>query len=198
VAVRSSSEGPELIPELDALRRRFILARDVASSLVEDLSDEQFNQRPGESQWSVCECFDHLVKTGDLLGHAIDEAIERAHRSGRYSKGPFRYGWFESWFTRNASASPRARRRKVKTFKLYTPRAQRPAAELLSEFRALQTNLVERVEAANGIDLARVKVRSPALRPLRMSLGQWLEMLAGHQERHFEQAREARALVLGG
>jgi hypothetical protein len=63
------------------------------------------------------------------------------------------------------------------------------------EFDALQVNMVERVEASNGIDLAKVKFRSPALHVVRMSLGMWLEMVAGHQERHFRQAEEALATV---
>jgi hypothetical protein len=181
-------QRPDLIPELDALRERILLAREVASRLVDGLSDEQFNWRPAPDRWSICEILGHLIAVGDRLGDAIDDALERAHRAGHLSRGPFRYGWFEKWFTRTATDV--ARRRKVKTSKLYEPRPGRPASEVLSEFRALQASMVERMEAANGIDLARVKVRSPALRAVRMSLGMWLEMVAGHQERHFRQAEK--------
>lgn len=192
---KTTAQRPELIPELDALRERVFRARDEASRIVGQLDDETFNRSPAPGRWSACENFDHLITVGDRLGEAIDEALERAHRNGQLSRGPFRYGWIESWFTRNATDPTRSR--KVKTFKLYEPRTGRPAAEVLSEFLALQTNLVERIEAASGIDLARVKVRSPALRLVRMSLGKWLELVVGHQERHLRQAEEALAAQAG-
>lgn len=189
---------PELIPELDAIRARFIDARDVATRLIGDLDDDTFNTRPGADRWSVGEIFEHLVVLGERMGPEIDAAIERAHREGKLSKGPFRYGWFERWFTRASSGDPKARRRRVKTPALYRPRPGRAVEAVRREFDALQVNMIERVEAANGIDLAKVKIASPAFRLLRMSLGKWLEMLAGHQERHFRQAEEALAVIRGG
>lgn len=186
-----------LIPQLDALRARFVDARRIAERMIGDLDDETFNTRPEPDRWSVGENFEHLVVVGDRLGPAIDEAIERGHREGKFSKGPFRYGWLERRFTRSVSGTAKARRRRVQAPGLYRPRAGRPVAAVQREFDALQVNMIERVEASNGIDLAQVKFRSPAFRLLRMSLGMWLEMTAGHQERHFRQAEEVLATIRG-
>jgi hypothetical protein len=67
----------------------------------------------------------------------------------------------------------------------------------LSEaFDRLQSEFIERLERANGLDLARIKVPSAAGGIgvfMRLSLGQWFALLANHQDRHIAQAWETRA-----
>lgn len=53
------------------------------------------------------------------------------------------------------------------------------------------------LRSADGLDLARIKVTSPVTRLLRLSLGQWLAGLAGHQRRHLWQARQVKTELLG-
>jgi len=187
---------PELIPELEDIRDRLIASRATATSVVEGLSDEEFNRQPEPGAWSVCECLDHLNRVGGKLVEAFDEGLERAHREGLYGRGRNRYGFLERWFAREASAVSPPRHKRVRTFQVYEPRAGQSVVNVLADYHILQTNLVERVEAANGIDIARLKIRSPATRWVRLSLGQWLQLVAGHQERHLEQAWQARRRAL--
>lgn len=189
---------PEIIPELDGIRARIIASMDAARTVAEGLSDAQFNRRPGADEWSVCECLGHLVLVGEKLCVAFDTAIEKAHRDGKLGRGPFRYGPLESWFARAASQTQPSARKRFRTFKLYEPRHEQSAVNVLSAYNTLQRNLVERVEAASGLDLARIKITSPATRWVRLSLGQWLVMVAGHQERHLAQATRARARIQAG
>jgi hypothetical protein len=172
-------------------------AAPAARAIAGGLSDEQCNERPAAGRWSIAECVDHLNVVGDKAIRAIDPAIERAHREGRYASGPFRYGRLGARFVRSASGEPRARRRRYRTFSVYAPRRVLAIERVLADFKTLQDNLAERVEAAGGLDLARIKVTSPATRWVRLSLGLWLEMLAGHQERHLAQARDVREQIFG-
>jgi len=188
---------PELIPELEDIRSRLIASRSTATSVVEGLSDEEFDRRPGPGEWSVCECIDHLNVVGTRLCAAFDKGLERAHREGLFARGRNRYGLLERWFARAASKVAPPRHERVRTFKVYEPRGNQSAANVLAAYHTLQDNLVERVEAANGIDLARLKFRSPASRWVRMSMGQWLQLVAGHQERRLDQAWRARRRVEG-
>jgi hypothetical protein len=196
--VSDRPDGGDLSPELRALRLRMFAAAAAAETIVVGLSDEQCNRRPAPGRWSIAECIDHLNVVGDKLIRAIDPAIERAHREGRYARGPFRYGRLGAWFVRSTSGEPRARRRRYRTFSVYEPRRVLAIDRVLADFKTLQENLAERAEACDGLDLARIKVTSPATRWVRMSLGLWLEMVAGHQERHLAQAREVREQLFGG
>ena len=188
---------PDIIPELDEIRRRIFEARVECEKLVDGIGDEQFNAAPGENRWSMCQCIDHLVVTGDKLLERIDSAIEKAHRDGRYGRGPFRYGAVGEWITRSFTLEGLKSGRKLPVPGAYRPNAGRAVENVLSEFQVLQDNLVERVEASSGLDLVRVRITSPANRLIRLSLGQWLRGIAGHQERHFDQAWRARQDVLG-
>jgi len=195
---RDPDQMPELIPELEDIRSRLIASRATAASVAEGLSDDEFNRRPDPESWSVCECLDHLNVVGARLCEAFDAGLERAHREGLFARGHYRYGFLERWFARASSEVSPPRRKRVRTLRVYEPRGGQSVANVLANYHNLQTNLVERVEAANGIDIARLKIRSPATRWVRLSLGQWLQLVAGHQERHLEQAWQARRRTSGG
>jgi hypothetical protein len=186
---------PPLIPRLESIRARVMASRESAAAVCDGLSDDAFNRRPAPDEWSVRECLDHLVVVGEKLCEAIDVAIERAHREGRLSRGGYRIGRIEGWFVARASETDPSPRSRLRTFRLYEPSGAESVTNVLRAYTALQNNLVERIEAANGLDLGGIKITSPATRWVRMSLGAWLEMIAGHQERHLAQARRARARI---
>lgn len=179
-----------LIDELDRYRRQFEGAREEFRKLVEGLSDEQFNWRPGEESWSMAECIDHLVMVGTIMNRSIDEGIQKAEERGLKSDGPFKYGALGNWFVRAVSGSEEGRKRKFKAPKTYTPTSEHSISRLDAAFNEMQDAFVVRVQRANGLDLARVKITSPITRLIRLSLGQWFALLAGHQERHLLQARD--------
>lgn len=182
-----------LIPELDRYHTQFEAARETYRSLTGDLTDDQFNWRPGEERWSVAECIDHLVMLGTLMNKNIDLGIAQAEERDLRSDGPFKYGALGNIFVRAAGSSEKARKRKLKAPRIYTPTSNHTLSRLTAAFDELQLEFLTRVQRANGLDLARVKVPSPATRLIRLSLGQWFALLAGHQERHLAQAQEVRA-----
>ncbi len=77
-----------------------------------------------------------------------------------------------------------------------SPVGARPSPDdLLLDFLLLQDHLQGLMEKADGVDLARIKITSAASRWLRLRLGQWFALLAGHQERHLAQAERVRERV---
>ena len=187
-----------LIAELEGYRSQFNSAREEFRNLVEGLNDEQFNWRPAENAWSMAECIDHLVMIGTIMGRNIDEALEKAEARGLRSDGPFKYGAIGNWFVRAVSGSDEGRRRKFKAPATYTPTSNHTISRLDAAFNEVQDRFVERVERSNGVDLARVKMPSPISRFIRLSLGQWLALLGGHQERHLLQAKDVRDKMPAG
>ena len=156
------------------------------------MSDEQFNWRPEEDHWSIAECIDHLVTVGTIMNKNIDQGMDQAEARGLKSEGPFKYGALGNWFVRAVGSGEKARRRKMKAPRIYTPTSNHTLSRLNAAFDELQVEFLARVQRANGLDLARVKIPSPVTRLIRLSLGQWFALLAGHQERHLAQAREVR------
>ncbi len=183
-----------MIPELDLRVREFEEARHELHGLVAGIDDGVFNQRPDERRWSMAECVDHLLVVGWKMVPRLDAALIDARARGWHANGPFRYGTLGNWFVRQSGADQLPPKRKVKTPRLYAPRQQaaRRIPQALEEFTNLQDKLSSLAASANGVDLARIKIASPVTRLLRLSLGQWLALLAGHQKRHLWQAARVK------
>ena len=179
-----------LTPEIDDFRRQFERVAIDADALVSPLTDVQFNWRPAPGNWSVAECLEHLNTTARLYLPSLDEGVADAIRRGLYAEGPFAYNWIGRLFVRATEPPARFRMRAPRAFH---PAAARPRHEILAAFRAYQVQFVDRLRQANGLDLARARVSSPASRWIRLPLGSAFAVMAAHQRRHLSQAQRVTA-----
>jgi len=176
--------------EVEQFRRDFEQISQNADALVDPLTDEQFLWQPNPGSWSIALCVEHLNTTARLYLPQLDEAIAIAIRRGMYGEGPFSYNVFGRFFT--AAMEPPARF-KVSAPRAFHPPLVRPRAEVTAAFRAYQVQFVDRLRQANGLDLARAKVRSPGYSWLRFSLGSGFALMLAHERRHLWQARNVAA-----
>ena len=188
-----------MIPELERRVSEFEDARHELHDLVSGIDDRLFNRRPDKRRWSMAECVDHLLVVGWKMAPRLDAALIDARARGWHAEGPFRYGGLGDWFVRQSGADELPPKRALKTPRLYTPRQQAEwrIPQALEEFTNLQDKLTSLAASADGLDLARIKIASPVTRLLRLSYGQWLALLSGHQKRHLWQAAQAKTVVSG-
>jgi hypothetical protein len=175
-----------LTPEIDDFRRQFDLLADEADAIVAPLSDRQFTWQPSPDRWSVAHCLDHLNVTARLYLPALDEGIADAIRQGLYGEGPFTYGWMARLFAGMLEPPPRIRMKAPATFQ---PPPGRTRHEIMAAFRAYKVQYIDRLRQANGLDLSRARVRSPAASWIRMPLGSGFAVVSAHERRHLWQAR---------
>jgi hypothetical protein len=175
-----------LTPEIDDFRRQFEKLSSEADALVAPLTDAQFHWKPAPTSWSVAQCIEHLNVTARLYLPFLDEAIANAIRRGLYGPGPFRYHWIGRLFVFSLEPPPRFRTKAPGAFQ---PAANRPRAEIMAGFRAYQVQYIDRLRQANGIDLARARVRSPSPYWLRIPLGSAFALTIAHERRHLWQAK---------
>ena len=186
-----TAEQP-LVPELEGYRAGFRWAKGEIRNLTASVDPAVYNARPAEKAWSAAECVEHLSATARGIIPALDAGVARARENAWLDSGPFEYGRFEKWFARQSGGDLLPPKRRFKTPKLYhPPHRTYDMEEAVEEFLALQDRYMETLQLASGVDLARVKVASPAMSLLKLSLGQWLNSMEGHQRRHLWQAREA-------
>jgi hypothetical protein len=179
-----------LAPELDAFRIGFEQLAEEADALTATMSNDQFNWRPPSGGWSVAQCIDHLNVTARVYLPKLDEGIAEAIRRGLYGGGPFQYNWLGRLMVGSVAPPPRFR---VKAPKDFQPAPARPRQETLAAFRAYQVQFIDRLRQANGLDLARARVQSPAASFLRIPLGSAFAMMVAHERRHLLQARNVIA-----
>ena len=178
-----------LQPQLQDWIEQFEGIKKEGLALAAGLSPVQFNWHPEPGRWSIAECLDHLNVIGFQLLPLMDEAIDGARRRGLTGSAPFDLGIVGRWFSQ--SQEPPVKK-KFKTMKLYVPPPDRPYEEIVPAFGKLQDDLVRCIERADGLNLERIKISSPAAKIFRMNLAGWFAGTASHERRHLWQAQNVR------
>jgi hypothetical protein len=173
------NRSAELIPELQKYYSQVEEIKRDTEDLARGLSEAQFNWRPGAEKWSIGECLEHLNITARLYWPIIAEAITNARVNGWFSPGPYKRPWLGSLLISLAEPPPKMR------FK--APRRFRPPADM-----AFQDRLLDLIRDANGVDLGRPKIHSPATKLIKITLGQSFGLITAHERRHLWQARQVR------
>jgi len=179
----------ELVAELSECYRQIEEIKHDAEDLITGLSEIQFNWRPAPSRWSIGECLEHLNVTARLYWPIVTEAIMHSRSTGVMSPGPFKHGWFGNVFVRSAEPPVKSRYKSPRKFR---PLADQPISRVWPQFITFQDRMLEMLQEANGVDLARTKVQSPALKLLKLTLGQAFRLITAHERRHLWQAREVK------
>jgi hypothetical protein len=178
-----------LSAQIEKLRADFEAIRADADSLVSGLSDAQLQWQPKPGTWSIVQCLAHLNSIdGQDLPNLYRE-ITLGRKANLTAAGPFRWNWFERWFI--ATVEPPFRL-KVPAPKKYLPTTIFNVRETILEFQRIQHDLFYLAAEADGLDLKKIKVVSPAASWLKMSLGARLDLIAAHDRRHLWQARKVR------
>ncbi len=178
------------------LKAPYVEARDRLLALVDGLPDDVFNAKPSAKSWSAAECVVHL---NTIAKRSLPEMEGGAARRGPRGEGPFRYGWVGRRFI--AAVTPGAR--PVPTAPSMKPPRARGLRSGIDRERALSRFVSDTdrflavVDAADGLDLARVKVREPFLPLVTLPLGVFIEALGQHSLRHVLQAERAVADARG-
>jgi hypothetical protein len=176
-----------LVEDLMNCRGGFQAIRADAAELLNQLSEVQFFWQPEPGSWSIGHCIDHLIVTGRDSLTNIRRAIELARLKNLLSPGPFRYSIIDKWLVRQMEPPPRF---KMKAPAAYLPKMDKDFAGTAADFFQLQDVFIDCLEAANGINLSRVKVQNPVSRLIRFSVGQEFAFNVAHEKRHLWQARQ--------
>jgi hypothetical protein len=151
----------------------------VANHPVDDL----IRPTPGGG-WSAAECLEHVALTAEkynlTIGAALDAGTELK------GEGPFQYGLLARLFLWTLEPPVRMR------FKAPAPFAPRPQPDLheaLTAFIARHDELQQLLIQADGLNLAAIRVESPANAKLKLPVGAAFGVLTAHARRHLWQAR---------
>jgi hypothetical protein len=175
--------------ELEKYQKEFEEIAGQAKELTAGLTEAQFNWRPAPAAWSIQECLAHLTMVGQVEANAIEEAIGQARERGLTGIGPFDYPAWERYILRETEPPVR---NPMEAPKRFVPVHEQPITGILPTFLHVQQRFQIQIERADGLDLRRVKVPTPVVTLLKMSLGSTLAQAAAHERRHLEQARRVR------
>lgn len=163
-------------------------AQDIAAGL----EPAHLVQPPAAGKWSIAHCLEHLATTSGAFRPHLESAIARGEQSPPELLPAYRPGPLARWFIRMAGPGGRP----LRAPKIYRPQ-EKPSPRAPELFAEEQLALLELLRRADAIDLNRWKLRSPATPLLRFRVGEALELIVRHNDRHLDQAERARLAVAG-
>lgn len=179
--------------QLEEFRHQVLKIEQQAADLTAGLTEAQFNWRPAPEQWSIEECLAHLIIVGQWEARAIEQAIQDGRARALTGNGPFHYGTIERFIVDASGVGPDGRpRRRFSSPRTFVPLHGQPITAVVPTFRHLQRQLGILIDGAEGLDLARVKVKTPISRFLKLSLGMMFAQIVAHEQRHMAQALRVR------
>jgi DinB family protein len=172
--------------EIDGLVTELQTVAGEAVKVFGGLSAAQLNWKPSEQQWSVGQCFDHLIVTNRCFFPDLERVASGKFKSSLWGRvSPFS-GFFGRLILK---ALDPEKGRKSKAPRVFEPSKSDVAADVIEQFAAHQTELSTRMRATAGADLRGLKVTSPVSPVATYSLFDAYRIVVAHEHKHFEQAR---------
>ena len=161
------------------------IARD-AEKTFGSLSTRQLNWKPGANQWSVGECFDHLITTNRHYYPAINNAIRGDTKTTFFERLPLLPGLFGNLLLRSLQPDSA---RKLKAPSIFQPASSQISGDVIRDFVAHQHELSALMQQTSGLPLERIIITSPVAAFITYSLMDAYRILVTHEKRHFLQAK---------
>jgi hypothetical protein len=155
------------------------------------LSPEQLNWKPSEKEWSVAQCFDHLIVTHGLYFNDL-ERLASGHLHMTFWQ---RYSPLSGFFGRFLikGLDPKNQKRMKTTAKAF-PSQSEIGGDIIERFASHQSDLADLFKrTVERADPAKQIVTSPLLGFVTYRLTDALAFVPMHCRRHFEQAKRVTA-----
>lgn len=159
-----------------------------AMKVFGNLKPAQLNWKPSPQQWSVGQCFDHLIRTNDCFIPVMVKVAAGTYRSSLWARVSPLSGFFGRLVLK--SLDP-ATGRKTKAPRVFAPAQSDVEPDVMHKFMKRQAEVAMYMRATEmaGVDLRRTMVTSPVSPVATYSLFDGYRIIVAHERKHFEQAR---------
>lgn len=165
-------------------------AGDKVTAEFSGLTMEQINWKPGEGDWSIGQCLDHLVISDCLYFPALK----------KIAAGNFEMSLWENWnpfsglFGRMLVNQLQEKvNRKVKAPKIFAPPGGKTDAVILERFHKHLDTLTDCIAGCLKVDVDNIHISSPVSKFVTYSLRHAITILIQHAHRHISQAIRVKA-----
>jgi hypothetical protein len=150
------------------------------------LSAEQLNWKPQAGQWSVAQCFEHLIKINAAYFPQLRRIEEGAYAPSWRDHVPWLGRFFGSMILR---AVQPASQRKFKAAKHVEPTTSTIGDDIVARFTAHQREVIQHMTLAGSHDLGAIVVTSAVAPVTFYSALDAFKILVTHERRHMAQAQ---------
>lgn len=174
---------------------RINLVTEEAVSKFGSLTAEQLNWKPGPGKWSIAQCLDHLMVSNNTYYQQLNEVIAGSHRNSLYQSIRPLSNFFGNWLIKETGPVVG---KPMKNPAPFAPSQSDLPATIVSDFAEHQKGLTAILLRLDSCDLDNTIISSPALGIITYNLNSLLSILAGHEQRHLNQAKNVLTLLAKG
>jgi DinB superfamily len=149
------------------------------------LSAEQVKWTPGKGEWSIGQCFDHLIISNRPYVWIFEEILAGRRRQRLWERMPLLPSLFGTLLI-NTLRPDSGRRAKARP--AFYPSSSHIAPAIIATFLEQQERLLRLMEASRELDLDGIVITSPVLRFVTYSLMDACRIIVVHEQNHFVQA----------
>ena len=151
------------------------------------LDTSTLNYKPAPESWSILECLEHLNRYSRYYNAALAKAITN-NTDGNYVPS-ITY----SWLGKKSLDMVRPQNgKKHKTVKHMNPANSQLSLATINEFLKHLQDLQNLLQSARATNLSKKAIPVEFFKLLKMRIGETLELIVAHQERHLQQALSAK------
>jgi hypothetical protein len=159
---------------------------DDARAAFGNLSAAQINWKPSAKEWSVGQCFEHLILTNAGYFPALERLARGEKRRTMWERMPILPRVFGSLVLK--AVDPNSTR-KIKAPNAFQPASSEIEADIIEKFAAHQNELIRLAQTIDGVDLRKTVITSPISPLVTCRLVDACRIIIAHERRHFAQAR---------
>ena len=173
-----NEELPNLIHEAH------VIAED-AQKIFGHLSKEQLNWKPNADQWSVAQCFEHLIVINTGNFPRLKKIARGEYQPSLKERLPLLPRFFGSMILK--AVQPKAKR-KFKADPRFEPASSAIGVDIIAKFKAHQEEVIDYMKITKRLNLRKVIITSPVASFATYSLLDAYKILVAHERRHMAQA----------
>ena len=173
-----NEEVPKLIDEAHAI------AKDAQKNFGH-LSKDQLNWKPNADQWSVAQCFEHLIVINSSYFPRMEKIANGEYKPSLQERLPLLPRFFGSMI--HKAVKPQAKR-KFKADARFQPANSAIGGDIIAKFKAHQEDVIDYMKKTKRLNLKKVVITSPVASFATYSLLDAYKILVSHERRHMAQA----------
>ncbi len=153
------------------------------------LNAAQLNWKASQNNWSIGQCLSHLIVSNEKYFPILDVLITGKYKTSFWQK----INPLSSYTGRKMAESlgPKI----IKPFiapKLFDPGKHAIRSGIVTDFSKHQALLKSKINSLKNLDFQKTIVSSPVAPLITFPLQDCIEILVGHEERHFGQALKVK------
>lgn len=151
---------------------------------LKKLEDTKLNYKSSAEQWSILECVEHLNRYSEYYINAIENKLNSAKPTSTIEE--VKYSMFGKF---SIKVMHPENTKKSRTLKRLNPVHSQIDKAVLQDFENYQKRLESILNEAENYPINKIKIPVDVMKIMRLRMGECLEFLLVHQQRHIIQMK---------